>query len=710
MNPNLLTFARGTFVRRWTVGASTYGAESLAIGEPWGTDGPFTGTPEFVFELPAVAQLAQITVLAQLPPGTTATLRFAAATQDDRQFSDSGSIALSVPAAGGDSSGTLQGPIAARWLRVRVEHPAGAKIRILSLSATGSVTVPSAPLGGRWKLADSPEGNGDVVFGPAKGLVAAAGPPGAAYEIATLVAGDRLIAAACNYNRDIWRGPISGGSAALEAGGQLAAVAGGSLLIGTVPGENILARRISPAPACDLPPAGTGPIAAIIERHPGTDGNISDPALIPGHRFEHVLLPLIQPADLNRAKTAVLALSCSPTKDTTPQQQAALLSFVQRGNVLVIRDADTCSKSEYAFVPYSFTTVASGAGGARGSVLSIADSSVLAGSDPSDKLHYIDTEAYLHNERQQIGDADIMQTTDTHWCGLMFAKNATGSSGWIRAYARYGKGVIIYDGFDVDDLRAQIPQAVLLNRLAYGLSPGAELPCNAHVASQLMLLSSVRRSVPFGRAQDVRIGFTLDHEGVTTPERVILSIDGERAAGWHATIDRENLTLGAGEQRIVATIHVPGNATATHHLYTLTATGEAGHRAQAAIEFDVDEALAKELEQGGRARIYGIHFDVASDRIQPQSESTIREIATVLRSHPTWRMRVEGYTDSDGGAAYNIGLSDRRANAVVKDLVSHYGIARGRLKAAGFGLTHPVASNATDAGKALNRRVELVRL
>jgi OmpA-OmpF porin, OOP family len=101
---------------------------------------------------------------------------------------------------------------------------------------------------------------------------------------------------------------------------------------------------------------------------------------------------------------------------------------------------------------------------------------------------------------------------------------------------------------------------------------------------------------------------------------------------------------------------------------------------------------------------------VASDRIQPQSETTIREIANVLRLHHPWRMRVEGYTDSDGGAAYNIGLSDRRASAVVKDLVTHYGIARGRLRAAGFGPTRPVASNTTDAGKALNRRVELVRL
>jgi outer membrane protein OmpA-like peptidoglycan-associated protein len=114
--------------------------------------------------------------------------------------------------------------------------------------------------------------------------------------------------------------------------------------------------------------------------------------------------------------------------------------------------------------------------------------------------------------------------------------------------------------------------------------------------------------------------------------------------------------------------------------------------------------------QQRRVRVYGIHFDVDSAHIQPQSEATIAQIAQVLRANPRWRLRVEGYTDSDGGAAYNQGLSDRRAHAVVNDLVSRYGIARARLTAAGYGLTHPVASNDTEAGKALNRRVELVRL
>ena len=88
----------------------------------------------------------------------------------------------------------------------------------------------------------------------------------------------------------------------------------------------------------------------------------------------------------------------------------------------------------------------------------------------------------------------------------------------------------------------------------------------------------------------------------------------------------------------------------------------------------------------------------------------IAEIAEIMRENPSWRFQVEGHTDSDGGARYNLGLSQRRAQSVVNDLVGRYHIAAARLVAKGFGLTKPVASNDTDAGKALNRRVELLRL
>jgi outer membrane protein OmpA-like peptidoglycan-associated protein len=102
-----------------------------------------------------------------------------------------------------------------------------------------------------------------------------------------------------------------------------------------------------------------------------------------------------------------------------------------------------------------------------------------------------------------------------------------------------------------------------------------------------------------------------------------------------------------------------------------------------------------------------IHFDVASDVIQRRSAELLDGIATVIKAHPELaRIRVEGHTDSQGGRAYNKTLSERRATSVVRALVAR-GIPADRLDSAGFGLERPVAHNATRAGRAKNRRVEL---
>jgi OOP family OmpA-OmpF porin len=81
----------------------------------------------------------------------------------------------------------------------------------------------------------------------------------------------------------------------------------------------------------------------------------------------------------------------------------------------------------------------------------------------------------------------------------------------------------------------------------------------------------------------------------------------------------------------------------------------------------------------------------------------------VLRQHPDWVLAIEGHTDSIGGAASNQVLSERRVAAVREALVRRYGVPPARLVARGFGLTRPIAPNATLEGRARNRRVELAR-
>lgn len=120
--------------------------------------------------------------------------------------------------------------------------------------------------------------------------------------------------------------------------------------------------------------------------------------------------------------------------------------------------------------------------------------------------------------------------------------------------------------------------------------------------------------------------------------------------------------------------------------------------------------LAQAMTSSCRAQIYGIHFGTGSADVTPESTPTLDEIANLLRHEPGWRITIEGHTDSIGGSAYNQNLSDRRAAAVKDTLVARYKIEPDRLTTKGFGLAHPIETNATLAGRARNRRVELARV
>ena len=121
------------------------------------------------------------------------------------------------------------------------------------------------------------------------------------------------------------------------------------------------------------------------------------------------------------------------------------------------------------------------------------------------------------------------------------------------------------------------------------------------------------------------------------------------------------------------------------------------------------QQIEQELKQKGQAEVYGIYFDFASDKIKPESEPVLHEIADALNHNPTWKLRVEGHTDNIGGDEYNLDLSQRRAAAVKLALVTRYHIAAERLTPQGFGASRPKEPNDTLAGRARNRRVELVR-
>ncbi|MFN3147240.1 MAG: OmpA family protein [Paracoccaceae bacterium] len=102
-----------------------------------------------------------------------------------------------------------------------------------------------------------------------------------------------------------------------------------------------------------------------------------------------------------------------------------------------------------------------------------------------------------------------------------------------------------------------------------------------------------------------------------------------------------------------------------------------------------------------------ILFDVDSAAVRPDLRADLAALAGNLKRFPNSRVEVVGHTDSDGSAEYNYDLSVRRADSVKTVLVNN-GIMPARVIATGKGEDEPVATNQTDAGKALNRRVEII--
>lgn len=121
------------------------------------------------------------------------------------------------------------------------------------------------------------------------------------------------------------------------------------------------------------------------------------------------------------------------------------------------------------------------------------------------------------------------------------------------------------------------------------------------------------------------------------------------------------------------------------------------------------DEMAKALAADGRIALYGIQFDTNKSTLKPESLDTIAQIAKLLQAQPALKLDVVGHTDNAGDAAANQKLSQRRADAVVTALVEEHGIDEARLAASGEGLGKPVADNATEEGRAKNRRVELVK-
>lgn len=133
-----------------------------------------------------------------------------------------------------------------------------------------------------------------------------------------------------------------------------------------------------------------------------------------------------------------------------------------------------------------------------------------------------------------------------------------------------------------------------------------------------------------------------------------------------------------------------------------------------AMEERMTVVKAAEIEQSiaksGRVAIYGVYFDTDKSEIKPGSEPALTEMATAIKAAPGGKFLIVGHTDNQGKLDYNQELSKRRAAAVTSALVGQFGVQEGSVIPVGVGMAAPVAPNTDEAGRAKNRRVEIVAM
>ena len=120
--------------------------------------------------------------------------------------------------------------------------------------------------------------------------------------------------------------------------------------------------------------------------------------------------------------------------------------------------------------------------------------------------------------------------------------------------------------------------------------------------------------------------------------------------------------------------------------------------------------MRNKLITEGKLVSYGLYFDSGKDILKPESYGTLKGIADVLKENPNVRVKIVGHTDSDGADAANLELSKRRSESVKNELVKTFSIDAARLESDGMGESQPLGPNDSPANKALNRRVEFLKL
>jgi hypothetical protein len=412
--------------------------------------------------------------------------------------------------------------------------------------------------------------------------------------------------------------------------------------------------------------------------------------------------------------TVVFSEVCDIKTRVPTEFKAALLAWVAQGHKLIIQDSDECGGDypppDYSFLPFRFATSNPGPRGAPGHQLFIVEENRLGRNSDVRDPSYVDIDSWVKDSHNQLGDANVI-TQYGQWCGQLFGLNVTGESGFLEAYAHIGRGLIIYDGLDRDDLSIDALGYIQTtdNELKQPFNPDG-LPCSSKIGNFLLTTDQTLRSQAMTPGQTYTYPLTLlsnlGYKG--TLNMSATSAPPDPSLGFHfdsATID----LAGASRSRLV--VSTTGETATVPHTLAIRGTDHAGNSSALCLQWTVTvptaESIKADLDKNGRAVLY-INFDFDKAIIKPESGPTVNEVIRMLKQSPDLQLSINGYTDNVGTHEYNVTLSQARAAAVV-DALAKAGIAADRLSSAGFGDSAPIADNDTPEGRAKNRRVELIK-
>ena len=701
---NLLSYTNGTIVRSYPTALATDPAGVVLHGPVFkdGSSGPW----QIVYEFPGVAHLGRIAVSLpgpdQNPPPS---VTIAASTQAaDAGFRD----IAAFRAAANQTDPVVQevGNVPARWLRLTVDGPAAHPFNAILAYGEIEPRPANAGYGGVYVQRGQPYDHGDGRFDPDPlpsdvplfvRVVAAKGSTGGQYCTAEKAS-------------DAFPGPFDGRTWEPDhpESSRLVVNDDGSLIVGDIGGIPAFLVRSSANPTfCSAQDGGgNGPAHVLVldgqtifDQYPLGDYASNEPEF----HFTRIAAGMFDSSVLGGYETVMLNGVCRPADAMPKGESDALLDWVRAGHRLLLLTAGVCGGGgDFGFLPYPFTAAAPAKKEPTGDVLTEVEGDGLGTLAATDTPHFLDPRVWT-SSTNQIGNAYRAATSDPHWCGHLFASSTDQYDGFTQTYARYGRGLIVYDGFDHEDNDNASYQR--MRRLELRADPDGEYPCDAVVALPFVVEPASRLTFTPGKARTVSLPMRFLPSG-GWKGHVTLALSG----AFDGELTPSDLTVTGDPVDFHAAIDIPANARASSYAVFVTADAGNGQKAQAAIVLENALPIAVQLKSQRRVRDYAIRFEPDSADLKSSSQAAIADVANVLRANAKWRLRVEVHTDSQGGNGAANDLSRLQARAIVEELVRRYHVKPKRLVAAGAGAAGAIASNATPAGRALNSRVELIRL